>query len=634
MCGITGIFEYADSQQISEQTLQKMTNSLAHRGPDAEGLYIKDSIGLGHRRLAILDLSERANQPMKVLGCQMVISYNGEIYNYLELRDELIQRGHRFFSHCDTEVVARAYCEWGPDCLKKLSGIFAFAVWDEKSQTLFLARDPLGVKPLFYSVDSKTFWFASEIKAILCDRRVKRDFSDEGLDAFFTFSYSTAPLTGLTTVQQLMPGHYAKVSANGMEMTKYWEIPYNDRQMNKSFDELLDEYNSIFNRVVKRQLISDVPVGVFVSGGLDSSAIVSSINQMNRRDVTGFSIGFTESSFNELPFARQIADTLNMELVEQMIDFDIIETIQQVSQFTEEPFADSSMLAVYLLCKMTSQHVKVVLSGDGADELLAGYDTYRANDMARTYRRIPHPLRKYLIQPLVKKIPVSNKKYNFHQVANRFVQGAEEGSGRDHCSWRIMFNESLKKELYNQDFLQRTATFDPVQEYANALEGPPTHLNPLASYLNADLTFYLPNDMLVKVDRMSMAHGLEVRVPFLDTEMVAFCANLPPEAKLYRGKVRKHILRESLRGKLPNSLFSRPKSGFNIPVEKWMRDNKMKEMLFDELNSHVDIISRYLNIAEIEKVWIEHKTRKTDHGHALFSILMFALWCGNMKTNL
>jgi asparagine synthase (glutamine-hydrolysing) len=632
MCGIAGLFEYKNSHPVSEQLLKKMTDSLAHRGPDAEGIYISGPIGLGHRRLSILDLSEHGNQPMKILDGRMVITYNGEIYNYIELREELTQRGHKFFSTSDTEVIIRAYHEWGAECLKKLSGIFAFAVWDEQEQTLFLARDHLGVKPLFYSIDSKVFRFGSEIKAILCDPRVKCDFSDEGLDAFFTFGYSTTPITGLQAIQQLLPGHYAKVDANGIEINQYWKIPYQEKQVDKPFDELLSEYESIFNEVVRRQLRSDVPVGVFISGGLDSSAVALSINQLNRQDVTGFSVGFTESSFNELPFARQVAGTLGIQLIEENLDFNAVELIQEVSKFSEEPTADSSMIAVYLLCKMTSRHLKVALSGDGADEILAGYETYRANQLATYYRMIPSIIRRSLIKPAVRSIPISNRKYNLHQLANRFVNGAETGPGRDHCCWRIMFDNALKDRLYTENFRSRTHSYDPVGRYFNALEGPPEHLGALAGYLNADTTFYLPNDMLIKIDRMSMAHGLEVRVPFLDIDMVTFCMNLPPDFKLHKGKIRKHILRQSLRGKLPQQILDRPKSGFNIPVEHWMRQIKLKELLFDLIRKNDNSISEYLKIDQVEQLWSEHYHRRKDYGHVLFTILMFALWCRNIKS--
>lgn len=618
---------------VSEQTLRKMTASLAHRGPDAEGLHVSGPIGLGHRRLSILDLSERANQPMKILNGKIVITYNGQIYNFPELREELTRLGHTFFSNCDTEVVIRAYHQWGINCLQKLSGIFAFAIWDEQRQTLFLARDPLGIKPLFYAADERSFRFGSEVKAVLCDPRVSREFCDKGLDAYFTFSYCTAPLTGLQSVQQLLPGHYAIVSCSGIKQAQYWKIPYLDHPIDKPFREVVEEYNTIFDRVVERQLISDVPVGVFLSGGLDSTAIASAVSRTTSQQVTSFSVGFAESSFNELPFARQVARTLELDLIEDVLGFDAVELLPKISRFMDEPTADSSMIAVYLLSKMTSQHLKVVLSGDGADEILAGYETYRANQLAHYYRMVPSMARKFVMQPLARHIPVSNRKYNLHQFSNRFINGAEQGPGRDHCSWRIMFNTKMKDQLYTKDFRQRTYDLDPVGDYANCLKGPPESFGPLSAYLHADATFYLPNDMLVKVDRMGMANGLEVRVPFLDVDMVTFCANLPPEAKLHRGKVRKYILRKSLKGQFSDRFLNRKKAGFNIPVEHWMRKPRMRELLFDLIKHHREQFGAYLRIDEIETLWTEHAQQCADHGHILFTVLMFVLWCRNLRGN-
>jgi asparagine synthase (glutamine-hydrolysing) len=631
MCGIAGLFEYAGLELASEQILQKMTLSLKHRGPDAEGLYISGPVGLGHRRLAILDVSKRGNQPMKILNEQIVVTYNGELYNFHQLRSQLEGLGHRFFSTCDTEVVVRAYHEWGVNCVDRFSGIFALGIWDARSQSLFLARDPLGVKPLFYNIDDRTFRFGSEIKAILSDKRIECGFCDEGLDAYFTFGYSAAPCTGLRSVRQLLPGHYAKIGSGGIELVQYWQVPYQDHQNRKPLQEMLGEYQGIFDRVVRRQLVSDVPIGVFISGGLDSSAVASSISRIDRRDVTGFSVGFTKSSFNELPFARQVADALGMKLVEDVLDINAVELICEISRFIEEPTADSSMIAFYLLCKMASEHVKVALSGDGADEILAGYDTYRANRIARNYRKIPLWVRNFLIKPMVRRIPISDHKYNLHQFANRFIEGSEAGPGRDHCSWRIMFSDALKSRLYSEEFRRCSLRFDSVGRYAAALKGPPEGFGRLAETLHADTTFYLPNDMLVKVDRMSMAHGLEVRVPFLDTEMVAFCMNLPPDIKLHKGKTSKYILRQQLRDQLPNTIVERRKSGFNVPIESWIRQPKMKELLFDLIRQNSNAVSDYLRIDTVEDMWIDHAERRADYGHALFTILMFALWCANIK---
>lgn len=627
MCGIAGLFEYAGGR-ASPELVEAMAASLAHRGPDAGGTWVEGPIGLGHRRLSILDPTEASNQPLRADRDRAVLTYNGEIYNYRELRAALEAKGHHFTTRGDTEVVARAWMEWGPDCLTRFSGIFAFALWDAAEQRLFLARDPLGVKPLFYADDGRRFHFASEIKAILRDPRVDRTPSDEGLDAFFTFSYSAAPLTGRRAVRQIPPGHYAVVDAKGCVETRYWEIPYRDTPDSRPFGEQLEEFRALLDRAVTRQLVSDVPVGLFLSGGLDSSAVAASVSRSGGARLQAFSAGFAERAYDERPQARIAADAAGVDLIEEVLDIDSVALLPEIARHMDEPTADSSMLPVYLLSRMTARHVKVVLAGDGADELLAGYETYRASEWARYYRMIPGPARRGLIAPLAHRIPMADRKYNLHQVATRFVDGAEAGPGRDHASWRLACGERVKRRIYTAEFRARCAAFDPVARYASLMDEVPATFGRLGARLHADLHFHLPNDMLVKVDRMSMAHGLEVRVPFLDVDLVAFCANLPPDAKLHRGKIRKHILRESLRGFYPDAFLERPKAGFNIPLEAWMRKPKMRDLLFDELIRTDSCAREYLDVAAVEAVWREHAARRSDHGHALFAVLMFALWCG------
>ena len=629
MCGIAGLFEYG-GEEASRELVQSMTDSLAHRGPDAQGVYVRGSIGLGHRRLAILDPRPTADQPLRVEGDRIAITYNGEIYNFRALREELVALGHTFQTQGDTEVIARAYLAWGTDCLKRLSGIFAFALWDASEKRLFLARDPLGVKPLFYADDGRRLHFGSEAKAIVRDPRISREISDEGLDAFFSFSYCAAPLTAFTAVRQLLPGHFALVDKHGMRHVQYWTIPYAKQPNDRAFGDLLEEFRALFDRVVQRQLVSDVPVGLFLSGGLDSSAVSAAAFRAGGSRLRAFSAGFKENAYDERPYAREAAATLGIDLAEEVLDLDSVALLPELSRHMDEPTADSSMLPVYLLSRMTAKHVKVVLAGDGADEILAGYETYRASEWARYYRMLPGPLRRQIIAPLAHRIPMADRKYNLHQVATRFVRGAEAGPGRDHCSWRLACGEELKNSLYTQAFRERCAAFDALGRYAGALNEAPASAGRLGAWLHADTTFYLPNDMLVKVDRMSMAHGLEVRVPFLDPELVAFCANLPGSAKLHRGRVRKHILRESMRGTFSDRFLERPKAGFNIPLEGWMRQAAMRDLLFDELRRHDSPAGDYLRREAVEAIWAEHAARQQDHGHALFAILMFALWCGRL----
>lgn len=626
MCGITGIVHYEDvSRPVDLPVLEAMTRSLAHRGPDGEGIWHRPGVGLGHRRLAILDLSENGRQPMVDSAGRLAITYNGEVYNFRELRSQLESKGHVFRSECDTEVILVGYSEWGAGVVDKLSGIYAFAIWDDRKRELFMARDPIGVKPLFYSQSHGSLRFGSEIKAILSDPAVDRALDVEALDAFLTFSYTPAPATGFQAVRQLLPGHCALLSEHGLRIWKYWECPYSEQPAAIGFDDALAEFTARFDRITKAQMVSDVPIGTFLSGGLDSAAIVRAMVRSGAGQVHALTVGFDVEGFDERDAARQTAASLGVSLAEQELALDAAALLPKLVQHMEEPTADSSMLPVYLLCQAARRNFTVAMSGDGADEILAGYETYRATALAARYRALPGFIRRGLIEPIVRRLPIGDGKYGWNQVATRFVHGASLGPGRDHCAWRVIFNESHKKRLYVAKFARQVARCDPLGKYAEHIGGPPPAREPLAGLLNADTAFYLPNDMLIKVDRMSMANGLEVRVPFLDIEMVRFCANLPAGFKLWRGKRRKHILRESLRGSIPRDLLERRKSGFNIPVERWMRET-LRDVLFDAVATRRDELAAFIDLKELERVADEHRDRRMDHGHLLFTVMMFGLW--------
>ncbi|MFH1747263.1 MAG: asparagine synthase (glutamine-hydrolyzing) [Planctomycetota bacterium] len=630
MCGIAGIFHFhASDQPIDLAILSAMTRSLAHRGPDGEGLWNAPGVGFGHRRLAILDLSDHGRQPMAYADGRLVITYNGEIYNFRELRAQLQERGHTFRSTGDTEVILAAYDEWGESVVEHLSGIYALAIWDQRRRAVFLARDPIGVKPLFYAMSEQTLRFGSEIKAILCDPAVSREVDDEALDAFLTFSYTPAPATGFRAVRQLLPGHCARVDEHGIRIRRYWQPPYAGAARAVDFETARDELSGLLERVTRAQMVSDVPVGVFLSGGLDSAAITRAAQRANLGPVQALTVGFDMPQYDERHQARQTAAALGVPVCMQEVRLEAAELVAELAWHVEEPTADSSMLPVYLLCRAARQQFTVALSGDGADEILAGYDTYRATALAAWYRRLPRFLRRGLIGPLARRLPVGDRKYGLHQITTRFTAGSELGPGRDHCAWRIIFNSELKRRLYTPDLLQRTAGYDPLGVYAGYIAEVPPGREPLAGLLHADTAFYLPNDMLVKIDRMSMAHGLEVRVPFLDVDMVRYCAALPGDFKLHRGKVRKHILRETLRGDIPDAVLNGPKSGFNIPLESWMR-GPLRDLMFDAVATRRSELSRYLRLDELEHVANEHRDRRADHAHALFAVLMLALWFDNV----
>ena len=631
MCGIAGTFHYSDPQRpVDRSLLLAVTRTLAHRGPDGEGIWVRGSVGLGHRRLSIIDLSDAAHQPMVDDSDRFVITFNGEIYNFRTLRVDLERLGHRFRSNGDTEVVLAGYKQWGGDVVRRISGIYAFAIWDGLKRTLFLARDPLGVKPLFCSLSDGTFRFGSEIKAILRDPEVDRRFDHPALDAFLTFSYTPAPATGFAKVFQLLPGHMAFVSGAGFSCQKFYEPTYVSETRDVSFREAVDELTALLDRTTRAQMVSDVGLGAFLSGGLDSAAIVRSMKHANQGPVRAFGIGLDWEGFNELERARTTARALEVEFQEKLVRLEDASILTELSRHLEEPTADSSCLPTYLLCRDAVKHFKVAMSGDGADEILAGYHTYTATLAARFYRRLPTYVRRKMLAPLAGRIPSSDRKYPLRDVAARFAYGAELGPGLDHCAWRVIFNDELKERLYQPRFLSAVDDYSPLEQYAKHMGEVPASRGPLAGMLHADTVFYLPNDMLVKVDRMSMANGLEVRVPFLDAEMVRFCAALPSRYKLKHGLIRKHILRESLRGSLPRNSLSAPKSGFNIPVEQWMRSD-LRDLLLDSLETVRDVLSEFLRIDAVKSLAEDHRAGRVQVGHTLFVILMFCLWLDNSE---
>ncbi len=627
MCGIAGVFHYGEPErQVDAACLAAMTRSLAHRGPDGEGLYTTPGLGLGHRRLSILDVSPAGAQPMRGPSDDVVITYNGEVYNFRDLREELQRLGHRFASDSDTEVLLEGYRAWGAELLSRVQGIFAFGLWDARARSLLLARDPMGVKPLFYADDGRTLRFASEIKAILHDPRVGRSVDLESVGRYLVLGYTPAPHTGFGAIRQLLPGHCMIVTGAGASVRRYYETKYAPTARRRAFSEELREFESLLDRVTKDQMVSDVPVGAFLSGGLDSAAVVRSMRRASGR-VHALSVGFDAAGFDETAAASRTADALGVDLEIEKMQL-TPDLVQRISLHLEEPTADSSALPVWMLCAAARRRFTVAMSGDGADELLAGYDTYRATWLARYLRLIPARVRDSVLLPCVERIPVSDGKYGLRRVATRLLRGVGRGPGRDHASWRIIFDEPLQDRLFTPAL--RAAFRDPLVEYAAHTDAVPSSREPLAGLLHADTAYYLPNDMLVKVDRMSMAHGLEVRVPFLDVRMVAFAANLAPRFKLRGLSGRKHILRESLRSSLPADIVGLPKSGFNAPIEGWLRTS-LRELLLDTVKVVEPELSELLRVPELERVVEEHRSKRADHAHALFAVLMLSLWLENSK---
>ena len=569
MCGIVGYFDYGDSgYELPGHTFDEMIDLLAHRGPDGRGRVQLPGVGLGHRRLAILDTTDRAAQPMAAPFCDVHLTYNGEIYNFRELREELEALGHVFQTTSDTEVLLHSYLEWDTGCVARLTGIFAFGLYDGRKKRLWLVRDHIGVKPLFYADNGRRVLFASETPALLAAPDVGDELDAEGIDAYFTFSYCPAPLTGYRDIRQLQPGSQLLVENGRVTESRYWDLPLPPEKLTDDEPALIEQFDELLTRAVKRQMVSDVPLGAFLSSGTDSFGIVRAMESVSPGRTRAFSVGFADPRFDELPYSRMAAEALGVSLETETVGVDVGELTERVRPFSRDPSADSSSLPTYLLCQMARKHVTVALSGDGADEMLGGYATYRAAATARKYRRLPRWLRSCVIEPIARRLPDVGGKYSLRDQVNRLVHGAAAGPDRDHAAWRVIFTPELKDLVYTDDFRAATRSFDPLDRYAGCVRrAREAGCEDLDALLYADQVFYLPNDMLAKVDRMSMAHSLEVRVPFLDVDLVEFCWRLPTAMKL-SGKIGKWILRRAIADRYPDELSRRPKSGFNMAADR------------------------------------------------------------------
>lgn len=623
MCGITGVLNLSGAS-VGHFLLRQMTTLLAHRGPDGDGFFVDGPIGLGHRRLRIIDLSERGKQPLSNEDGTVWVTFNGEIYNYRELRADLTKRGHVFHSNTDTEVVVHAFEEEGIACLKRFNGMFAFGLWDARQRKLYLVRDRVGIKPLFYYLDSEWLIFASEIKAVLCHQAVERRVDLKALHTFLSLNYTPAPYTLFEGVKQLLPGHYLVCdSAGNVSEHEYWDLEYTLDDTH-SEGEFVGRFQKLLQEAVRKRLMSDVPFGAFLSGGLDSSSIVYCMAQCLDAPVETFSIAFAEDSYDESAYARAVAHCCQTQHHERVVRPDAVEVLPRIVWHAEEPTADSSMIPMYYLARMAREQVTMVLSGDGADETLAGYETYQAYYLARLYRLLPGWIRQRLLAPLVNALPVSDAKVSWDFKLKRFVRGAELGDERGHAYWRTIFDEEAKRLLYRPEVREALCgeeTFDLYRTYFEKAND----WHPLNRLLYVDTRFYLPNDMLVKVDRMAMAHGLEARVPFLDHELVEFLATVPPRFKLRRLMHKKYLLKCAMQERLPRQVLSRRKQGFNVPKGIWIK-NELKVFVADTLSRRNISAMGLFEPNVVADLLTEHWRSQKDNSHQIWGLLVFTLW--------
>ncbi|MBF0417490.1 MAG: asparagine synthase (glutamine-hydrolyzing) [Magnetococcales bacterium] len=622
MCGIIGLFSTPTKTIWPEAQCAAMVAALAHRGPDGQGQHTLPGLFLGHTRLAVLDLSPAGGQPMVSADGRYAIVFNGEIYNFHSLRSDLEQRGHPFFTRTDTEVLLAAWREWGPACLDKLDGIFAFAIHDRQEHTLDLVRDHLGVKPLFYWHDGKEIWaFASEPLAMFGPIIPLPEIDAPDLDRYFTYQYVPAPGSGLRGVAQLPPGHRLHLAASSARLTRYWQLTCPPVTRPWGVD-LVEEFTELTRRSVRRQLVSDAPLGLFLSGGLDSTTVALGVRQVGVHP-TAFTLGFDQPRFDERPAARAFAHALGMTMQAETFVWSHEEILNTLGAMRELA-ADASLFATHQLSRLARREVTVILAGDGGDELLAGYDTYKAGRITPWIHKIPAPVRSTGLF-LTRFLPADDQRYSPRLVAERLLLAGAEGPRRDHASFRRIFTDALKARLYEPEFARAVQQIDAVGEYVALMDPVPKERSEVTARQYADLHHFLPS-VLAKVDRMSMATGLEVRVPLLDRALVEFCFQLPDEAKRHKGR-GKRIMREMLAGQVPAGHLDLPKAGFLPPVDGWFRK---PGPMFDLFRHHVrwarETNMGWLRWDEVEKVWGEHQAGRLNVGFALLVILQFINW--------
>jgi len=629
MCGICGKL-HIHGQGISEDLLRQMCRSFAYRGPDDEGIFVSPPIGLGHRRLSIIDLSSAAHQPMSNEDKSIWICFNGEIYDFQNLARRLHAKGHSFKSRSDFEPIIHLYEEEGIACLKHLNGMFAFALWDGRCERLLLVRDRLGIKPLVYYWDGRRFLFASEIKAILCDPEVSREIDLEALDLYLTLNYIPAPWTIFKNIRKLLPGHCLLLEKGNLTTERYWDVLGDEKARQEAHQQDGEgqraQLRALLEESVKRRLISDVPLGAFLSGGIDSSIVVGLMARNTTHPVKTFSIGYRDlPSFDETDYAREVAKFNQTDHHEFKLGYkDILKAFPRVLENTDEPFADSSAVPTYIVSRETRNHVKVALSGDGGDELFAGYRMYLGEYWSRYYAKIPGFLRNGLIYPLVNTLPDARDKPSLEMIRRlkKFLRGMSNNFANRFCGWREIYPYPmrcglLRKAPTNNLYLDLVRQW--VGQHQAGFEEDAINL-----MLYLDVKGLLPGDMLTKVDRMSMVNSLEVRVPFLDYTVVEYIFTLSGATKL-SAKGGKRILLETFRDLLPPALHRRPKWGFEMPIGTWLK--KELRFLIDEYLQK-DLIKKqdFFNYETVEELVGAHMSGRQDTSWQLWNLIVFQHW--------
>lgn len=619
MCGIAGAAWTDDRMRLDGNTLRRMTGAVRHRGPDAEGHFENSSVALGFRRLAIIDLAG-GNQPMSNEDSTVWVVFNGEIYNYAELRHRLEGRGHIFRTQSDTETIVHLYEDEGLRCFEHLNGMFAIAIWDEKERTLVLARDRLGKKPLVYHQEPHRLLFASELKSLLQVPGISRSLDPAAIDEYLTYQYVPHPRTIFRAIRKLPPGHLAVYRDDHFETRPYWQPDWS-REQQISEDEAAEQLRELLTSAVRMRLRSDVPLGAFLSGGVDSSLVVALMQRESAQPVRTFSIGFPIAEYDETSYARQVAAHLGTKHHEFVVTPDGVDILPKLIWHYDEPFADSSAIPTWYVSQMTREQVTVALSGDGGDELFAGYPRYRAVWLASFLDNV-RPLRNLLGASFWQRLPGARQK-SLPRRFKRFSEFLGISPARRYLEWIAIFPEARRAALYQDDFVEQLPDSDPFHWLENAwLRAGKRDVVSAASV--ADLLTYLPCDILCKVDIASMAHSLECRQPLLDYRVVEFAMSLPARYKFRRGR-GKRLLRRAFGELLPRDIWDRPKMGFGVPLDHWFR-REMRELTHDVLLGPTARQRGLFRGEYVAKLVEEHEQRRFDHAYRLWALLVFELW--------
>ena len=628
MCGIAGwanLDSKNASQNAGEVVLHRMCERMKHRGPDSEGLWLENEVALGMRRLSIIDL-HTGEQPVYSEDRSIVVVMNGELYNFREVRERLEKRGHKFETNTDTEILPHLYEEYGEAMLEHISGMFAFALWDKRKQKLLIARDRFGEKPLYYGVFDGKLIFASEPKVLLENPAVKAEINTNALRQYLSFDYVPAPASIYKNIYKLPAAHLLVLKKGEIKTRRYWNLTFHRNGSVPTIEQAAEQLRDLLADAVRMQMVADVPLGILLSGGVDSSTVAAFAAQFSTERVKTFSIGFEEDSFDESKFARQVATHLGTEHYEDKLSVEkAAGLISEIGTWLDEPMSDGSLIPTFLLARFVRKYVTVALGGDGGDEIFAGYPMYFGHKMARVYDSIPRILRSGIIEPIVNNLPVSTKNLSFDYKAKRFVAASKYDTVTRHHSWFGSFSIDQQQELLNKDVLAQTSNdiYKGAKDLLKITDAP-TEIERM-QFL--DMNFYMAEDILTKVDRASMAVSLEVRAPFLDPRVAQFAASLPLEYKL-KGNKGKYILKKAVEPLLPKTILQRPKKGFGIPIAEWLK-NPLNPLMHDLLAPDRLKNQGLFDEKYVQKLIKEHETNIASHHKQLWTLLVFQLWFDN-----